>query len=86
MLLNLSQVMYLTSDWERRRWEKAQRYSEAHLHQDLWGEWVLTKVWGRRGTLWGRAVHVPCASYREACERLTALHVRREHRGYLAAR
>jgi len=74
--------MYATADWDRQRWEKAHRYYEAHLHQDLWGEWVLTKVWGRRGTLLGRAVHMPCASYREACERIAALHVRREQRGY----
>lgn len=60
MLLDLSKVMYLIADWEHRRWEKAQRYYEAHLHQDLWGGWVLTKVWGRSGTLLGRAVHVPC--------------------------
>jgi hypothetical protein len=51
--------MYLTADWEYRRWEKAQRYYEAHIHQDLWGEWVLTRVWGRRGTLLGRTIHVP---------------------------
>jgi hypothetical protein len=74
--------MYLTADWEYRRWEKAQRYYEAHIHQDLWGEWVLTKVWGRQGTLLGRAVHVPCTSYRQACEWLTELRVRREKRGY----
>jgi hypothetical protein len=31
------------------RWERGTRYYEVYLHQDLWGEWVLTQVWGRRG-------------------------------------
>jgi hypothetical protein len=40
-------------EWVRLRWEKDTRYYEAHLHQDLWGGWVLTKVWGRRDSALG---------------------------------
>ena len=40
------------------RWEKATargiRYYEVDLDQDLWGEWRLTRIWGRRGTRLGQ--------------------------------
>jgi transposase len=49
-------------------WERGTRYYEVHLHQDLWGDWVLTQVWGRRGTELGRMVHTPCASYEKGHE------------------
>jgi hypothetical protein len=41
------------------------------------GEWVLTQVWGRRGTQLGRIVHNPCVSYEEGHELLAAVQVRR---------
>ena len=31
-------------DWIRIRWEKVTRYYEVYLHQNLWGEWVLTRT------------------------------------------
>lgn len=54
-----------------RRWEKDTRYYEAHLHQDLWDGWVLTHVWGRRGTRLGRIRQLPCASYAEGLKHFT---------------
>jgi predicted DNA-binding WGR domain protein len=71
------------SDWQRLRWENGTRYYEAIVHQDLWGGWVVTCVWGRRGTELGRAVDHPCASYAEACQRLAAVKARREQRRYV---
>ncbi len=68
--------------WQRRRWERGTRYYEAHLHQDLWGEWILTRVWGRRGAAQGRVVHRPCASYVEALRDYQLVMVQRGRRGY----
>jgi hypothetical protein len=68
--------------WITQRWEKDTRYYEAHLHQDLWGGWVLTHVWGQRGTRLGRIRHLPCASYDEGLLRLVAVDQRRRQRGY----
>lgn len=70
-------------EWIRRRWEKATRYYEVYLHPDLWGDWVLTRIWGRRGELLGRVVHTPCSSYQEGQQRLAAVQVRRQQRGYV---
>ena len=72
----------VAEEWVRLRWEKDTRYYEAHLHQDLWGGWVLTKVWGRRGSALGRVVHSRCESYDEARMTLEAVQKRRGHRGY----
>lgn len=51
---------------DQMRWEKDTRYYETRLHQDLWGQWVLTRVWGRRNTPMGKVTHTPCRSHAEA--------------------
>ena len=47
----------------RLRWEKHTargiRYYEVDLHQDLWGEWLLTQAWGRLSTRLGQKFE-PC--------------------------
>jgi hypothetical protein len=72
----------MIDEWISLRWERGTRYYEAHLNQDLWGDWVLTQVWERRGTELGRIVPIPCASYEDERERLAAVQARREQRGY----
>ena len=76
----------ILDQWQAVLWEKPTdtgvRYYEVRLHQDLWGEWVLTKAWGRRGTRLGRVVNMPCQSYLAALEELAAVRTRRERRGY----
>jgi hypothetical protein len=72
----------MIDEWISLRWERGTRYYEVYLHQDLWGDWVLTQVWGRRGTELGRIVHTPCTSYEKGCEQLAAVQARREQRGY----
>jgi predicted DNA-binding WGR domain protein len=70
--------------WVRLRWEKSTRYYEARLHPDLWGEWMLTVGWGRRGTRLGQMRDRPCASHAEGLARLAAVGKRRAQRGYRA--
>ncbi|SMF97840.1 WGR domain-containing protein [Methylomagnum ishizawai] len=66
------------------RWEKGTRYYEAHIGQDLWGGWVLTRVWGRRGSPLGRVRRIPCGSYEEARAKLAGVERQRGRRGYRA--
>lgn len=70
--------------WVRQRWVKGGRYYEAHLHQDLWDGWVLTRVWGRRGAALGQIRNMPCLSYEEGMTRLEEVDKRRQQRGYVA--
>ena len=70
----------------RLRWEKRiadrVRYYEVHLERDLFGSWVVTRVWGRRGSRLGQVRHLPVAD--EAAGRITLDMVARERqrRGY----
>ena len=64
------------------RWQKGTRYYEVRLHQDLWGGWIVTRVWGRRGSPLGRVRHQPCESYAEGLNRVQQIKQRRARRGY----
>ena len=70
----------------RLRWEKATalgvRYYEVDLDRDLWGEWRLTRIWGRRGTRLGQIRVVPCGSRDEGLARIAAILKRRRQRRY----
>ena len=46
----------------QRRWEKATRYYQVEVCQDLWGQWVLIQRWGRRGTALGQTRRVSCVA------------------------
>lgn len=41
------------------RWETDSRYYAVYLHSDLWGDKVLTKVWGGKGSHIGGQQHSP---------------------------
>jgi len=71
----------------RLRWEKHTargiRYYEVDLHQDLWGEWLLTQAWGRLSTRLGQVGDVPCGSQAEGLARVAAILKRRRQRCYV---
>ena len=73
-----------TLNWFRLRWEKDMYFYEVLLHQDLWSRWVLTRVWGRRGSAKGRVINTPCLSYHQGLEKLIDTIKRREQSGYKA--
>ena len=50
----------------QQRWEKATRYYQVDICQDLWGPWVLIQRWGRCGTALGQTRRVPCDAYADA--------------------
>ena len=68
----------------RLRWEKptarSLRYYAVDLHQDLWGEWLLTQAWGRSGTRLGQVRAVPCGSQAEGLARVATILKRRRQR------
>ena len=70
----------------RLRWEKPTergvRYREVDLDRDLWGEWRLTRAWGRRGTRLGQIRVVPCGSRDEGLAWIAAILKRRRQRRY----
>lgn len=65
-------------------WEHtlSQRYYQVTVEQDLLGDLVLIKRWGRQGTqLGGSACHL-CASYEEATQRAYRIHQACLQHGY----
>ena len=71
----------------RLRWEKPTargvRYYEVDLHRDLWGEWLLVQVWGRRGTRLGQVRVASCGSHAEGLAQIAAIVKRRRQRCYV---
>ena len=65
------------------RWEKDTRYYLLQLEQDLFGDWVLTRVWGRKQTALGQLRREPFDSHREGLAQLGKEEKRRHGRGYV---
>lgn len=65
-----------------QRWERDSRYYLAGLDRDLFGTWVVTRVWGRIGTALGRIHHEPVASLAEGERALARIARERDRRGY----
>lgn len=68
--------------WLHSRWERDSRYYELWVQQDLFGDWLLTRVWGRKGSALGQIRHELCTDQTEAQARYAEAEVRRERRGY----
>ncbi len=68
--------------WFYCRWERGSRYYEVRVQQDLWGEWLLTQSWGRRGTALGQQRHIPCETYPATLAQFARIQRRRLQRGY----
>lgn len=63
------------------RWENEHDYYLAHLHQDMFGDWVLTRVWGQIGTQFGGIKHTLVSSLDEASILLDDIRHIQESRG-----
>lgn len=62
------------------RWETAQRYYAVYVHPDLWGEIVLTRAWGGKGSRLGnvQSDHIPQDDITKAL--LDIAHRRQKHK------
>lgn len=67
-----------------QRWEHPDknRYYEVRLRQDLFGSWVITKIWGGCGTSLGRLTNKPFNNYEEAVTVMLELIKRRKYKKY----
>ena len=74
--------LFDTSCWVALRWERRTGYYRAHLEQDLWGHWIVTRVVGRRGARRGRYMTTWVPSLEHGLMTLGAIAKRRRERGY----
>ena len=71
-------------EWRHSRWEKNTRYYELRVQQDLFGDWLLTRVWGRKGSALGQMRHELCVDQADANTRYAEAVIRRAQRDYQA--
>ena len=67
------------------RWENLEkkRYYTISFSRDLFGDWVITRVWGGIGKATGRITHLPCASYEDGLKQIEKIARIRVNRGYV---
>ena len=73
---------YQTNQWLEVRWQKESRYYYAQIKQDLFGDWILTKVLGGYGTKRGGQRTELCKDYADALLKLGSLQKLRKQRKY----
>lgn len=71
------------ADLHQSRWEKDSRYYLLRLERDLFGAWVLTRVWGRKQTALGQLRREPFDSQIQGLAQLGKEEKRRQSRGYV---
>lgn len=65
--------------WEHRQ---KQRYYRVLLTQDLFGDWVVTRIWGGIDKANGRITHLYCDSYATGMKMIEKIAKLRISRGY----
>jgi hypothetical protein len=71
-----------TAKWWTVLFQRDERYYRLHVEQDLWGNWCLTRVNGRRGSALGRVVTTWSGAHTEVGDELQKAADRRRRRGY----
>ncbi|OFA15477.1 hypothetical protein A4U49_12470 [Acidithiobacillus ferrivorans] len=80
---------YAVCSWWTRRWEKVdpesgqRRFYTAELRQDLWGDWLFIKAWGRIGQRPSKVVIAPVMGAAEALELAGQVAQKRRQHGYV---
>lgn len=69
----------VTMDWQN---PASLRYYSVCLEQDLFSDWVLVKIWGRRGTKLGRKQQILCESYQQGIALIHKISKQRKAHGY----
>ena len=77
-------MKYDLENWQSSRWQKGTRYYGIELCQNLFGDWVIRRTWGRNNTVGsGKLLTITCYSREEALEIYQKQQARRTKRGYI---
>ncbi len=71
-------------EWITVRWENSlkKRYYLVMIEQDIFGQWVLIRVWGGIQTKLGRTQVSVLDNKKQGVEMLKIISIRRKQRGY----
>ena len=75
-------INYQVERWRRQDWSKGTRYYSCELCQNLFGDWVVLRRWGRVTAKQGQSLEHTCDSYEEGLALLLDVEKRRSQRGY----
>ncbi len=75
---------YELGKWKRQDWHKGTRHYSCEVRQNLFGQWVVLRRWGRVSAMQGQCIEHPCDHYEQGLEIFYAVEKRREKRGYSA--
>ena len=75
---------YQLDKWKRQDWRKQTRHYSCEVRQNLFGQWVVLRRWGRMSAMQGQSIEVVCDRYEEGLAIFEAVEKRRAKRGYTA--
>ncbi len=75
---------YQLDKWKRQDWHKSSRHYSCEVRQNLFGQWVVLRRWGRVSAMRGQSIEVVCDRYEQGLEIFDAVERRRTKRGYSA--
>ena len=75
---------YQLDRWKRQEWRKQTRHYSCEVRQNLFGQWVVLRRWGRVSAMQGQSIEVVCDRYEEGLAIFEAVEKRRAKRGYTA--
>lgn len=77
-------MQYQIEQWQSSHWSKGTRYYSIELCQDIFGDWVIRRSWGRNNTVGaGKLKTVVCENREEALEIYQKQRLGRLKRGYV---
>lgn len=74
---------YQLKRWKRQDWRKGTRFYSCQIQQDIFGDWIVLKQWGRIGAPRGQHQEVPCERYEQGVKIFNSVAARRTKRGYV---
>ena len=73
---------YQLDKWKRQDWRKQSRHYSCEVRQNLLGQWVVLRRWGRVSAMQGQCIEDVCDGYEQGLEIFEAVEKRRAKRGY----
>jgi len=73
---------YQLEKWKRQDWRKNTRHYSCEVRQNLFGQWVVLRRWGRVSAKQGQSLEQVCDGYEEGLQIFEAVTKRRAKRGY----
>lgn len=64
------------------RWESNHDYVLVHVHQDMFGDWIVSQAWGQIGTQFGGLKHMLAEDYTQAMTWVDDVHHIQTSRGF----